>query len=407
MSNKKIGAKIALILIAVAVAFTACKSMPEAVKSAKAEVEKLIPGKELAAWKGEWVSVDVVKNDPSLKELYKEAASKNSNYTQEGIKDAIEGRRKTPFARVKFDGTNKISFTVIDADGKQKEIVAEYKYLGKVPMPGYEGSFWETFEAVKNVRGLTMAKYMICTHPHSHDGGQVHWHVRFGGTNIDTLVKKADPSYWPTYVDGSTSNEKLLENFKKSIESSAAKLPAPFAVYAKEGKWMNSSLIYDNTSAEVNAAYDKIIKEFAGKNPKGGDFTKAEIIAEMKKAYGTTELYTHIEFVTENGKNEFVMYKDGKEIYRAAYKRVAENAAKPGLLAVKTDKKDAGMFKTISLTSAGGSPAHFHFWYGMTDADFAKIKEKPTCIPANLSNEMIAKRVEGSCRKILSGLIQK
>ena len=72
-----------------------------------------------------------------------------------------------------------------------------------------------------------------------------------------------------------------------------------------------------------------------------------------------------------------------------------------------TDKKDAGMFKTISLTSAGGSPLHFHFWYGMNDADFAKIKGKPTCLPANLSNEMIAKRVENTCRKILKGIVEK
>ena len=96
-----------------------------------------------------------------------------------------------------------------------------------------------------------------------------------------------------------------------------------------------------------------------------------------------------------------------KEIHRAAYKRTAENASKPGFLAVVTDKKDAGMWKTISFTNPGGSPLHFHFWYGMSDADFAKIKGKPTCLPANLSNEMIAKRVENTCRKILKGIVEK
>lgn len=90
--------------------------------------------------------------------------------------------------------------------------------------------------------------------------------------------------WWPTYVSASMTKEELVKNFKDTIGAVAGMFPkSPFEPYAKEGKWMNSSLIYDNTSAEVNAAYNKIIKEFAGKNPKGGDFTKAEIIAEMKK----------------------------------------------------------------------------------------------------------------------------
>ena len=403
MSNKNFGAKLVLVLMVLAVIFTACKSMPDTIGGMKIEA-----GKELAAWKGEWVSLDSAKNDPSLNPVYKEAAAKMENYTVEGFKLTVEGMYKTSFSKIKFDGTNTVVFTVKDADGKEKEISSEYVYKGKVPVIGYDGYYWETFEAVKNVRGLTMAKYIICFPPHrDSEDGLLHWHVRAGGSSIDALVK-ADPMWWPTYVSASMTKEELVKNFKDTIGAVAGMFPkAPFDPYAKEGKWMNSSLIYDNTSAEVNAAYDKIIKEFAGKNPKGGDFTKAEIIAEMKKAYGTTDLYTHIEFVTEDGKNEFVVYKDGKEIHRAAYKRTAENASKPGLLAVVTDKKDAGMFKTISFTNPGGSPLHFHFWYGMNDADFSKIKGKPTCLPANLSNEMIAKRVENTCRKILKGIVEK
>ena len=134
-----------------------------------------------------------------------------------------------------------------------------------MPVIGYDGYYWETFEAVKNVRGLTMAKYIICFPPHQDsEGGLLHWHVRTGGSGIDALVK-ADPMWWPTYVSASMTKEELVKNFKDTIGAVAGMFPkSPFEPYAKEGKWMNSSLIYDNTSVEVNAAYNKIIKEFAG-----------------------------------------------------------------------------------------------------------------------------------------------
>ena len=61
MINKKIGAKIVLALGAFALFFTACKSMPAAQGGMKMK-----KGMELAAWEGEWVSADSVKNDPSL-----------------------------------------------------------------------------------------------------------------------------------------------------------------------------------------------------------------------------------------------------------------------------------------------------------------------------------------------------
>ncbi|WP_253694406.1 ZinT/AdcA family metal-binding protein [Treponema sp. OMZ 791] len=113
MSKKNFSVKLVVVLMLFAALFTACKSMPDTIGGMKIEA-----GKELAAWKGEWVSVDAVKNDPSLKALYKEAAAKNSNYTAEGIKDAVEAR-KNSLLRVKFDGTNRVVFTVLDTNGKR------------------------------------------------------------------------------------------------------------------------------------------------------------------------------------------------------------------------------------------------------------------------------------------------
>ncbi|CEM63112.1 hemin receptor [Treponema phagedenis] len=399
MSKKRIGTLLVPVFMALAVFFTACQSAPDAESGATPKTG------ELAGWKGEWISFGDTKDDPSLEAAYKETAEKMPNYTVEGFKAAFAAMYKTPVVKAKFDGSNKVKFTVRDADGKEEEIACEYKYIGKIPVPGYEGSSWEAFEAVKDVRGLSQAKYMVLFPPHSHDGGMLHWHARFGARSAEAIAK--DTSFWwPTFVSASMSKEDLLKEAKEGIKAMGSMFDkSPFEFYAAQGRWMNSSLIYDNTSKEVSNAFDKIIKEFAGKNPKGGDFTKADIIAEMKKAYGTTDDFSHIEFVTKKGKNELVLYKDGKEVYKAAYKRVADNPSKPGMLAVATDK--GGKFKTISLTGAHGTPMHFHLWYGASDIDLTQFTTKPTCIPENTSNADIAARVEKSCRSVLNSILMK
>ena len=76
MVNKRMGAKIALILVTLAVIFTACKSMPAAKMN-----DKFAAGMELAAWKGEWVSADIIKDNPSLKAAYKKTAADMRFYT--------------------------------------------------------------------------------------------------------------------------------------------------------------------------------------------------------------------------------------------------------------------------------------------------------------------------------------
>ena len=401
MINKKSAVKFTAVLLILAAFFTACKSMP----AAKGGI-KMQKGMELAAWEGEWVSLDVVSEDASLQPVYKDVADKMANYTLEGFKSAVSAMYETPVVKAKFDGTNTVVFTVLDADNNKKEISCEYAYKGTAPVPGYDGYYWYTFEAVKDVRGLSKAKYMVLFPPHKDsEDGMLHWHGRFGGRSIDALAKAAD-FWWPTYVMASMPKEELLQNAKNSLQAIPQFLAkSPFEAYAKEGKWINSSLIYDNTSAEVAAVYAKLIKEFAGKNPKGGDFTRADIVMEMKKVYGTGEDFSYLEFDTKDGKNELVVYKDDKEIFRSGYKRSA-NTDK-GSLTVTADNKNAGKFAMISMTGSHGDPAHFHLWYGANEKDYANVQGRPTCVPVNAPNARIAVRVENTCRRTLKALTEK
>lgn len=396
MFKRNFGAKIAFFLLAVIMVFTACQSTPKTIADG---------GNELAPWKGEWITSDYYKNDSSLESVYKETADAMPFYTVDGLKEAFTEMYATPIVKAKFDGTNTVKFTILDENNKEVEVKGTYIYKGKVEDKEYPGNFWETFELAKDVRGLSGAKYMIAFPPHGHgEDAPLHWHARFGKSSIDALV---NASNWPTYYSARMTKDWFLKETSTSLKY----IPkTPFIGYTGFKKWMNSSSIYDNKSEAVQAAYKKIIAEFKGKNPKGGDFTREEIIAEMKKVYGTDEDFSYIEFIASAKKNEaavneLVFYKGNKEVFRSSYTRVA-STIKPGRLTVMADKKGAGKFALICFTSVHGNPAHCHFWYGATAEEAKAVKFTPTVISADLSDAEIAARVESSCRRVLGGLVK-
>lgn len=399
MVNKKIGAKIAFVLVTFAVLFTACKSMPAAKMN-----DKFTAGMELAAWKGEWVSADIIKDNPSLKAAYKKTAADMRFYTPEGLEAAALDMYKTPAVKAKFDGTNTVLFTSLDKDGKEMQISVKYKYLGQKADSEYSDSMWETFEAVEDKLENANFKYFISMPPHAHGDGPKHWHARFGRYSIDNLV--AGAGKWPTYYSSSTSEAELVKMFESSIPNMPKWNPAsPFESYAKHGKWINSLSIFENTSKEVEAAYAKVIKEFAGKNPKGGDFTKAEIIAELQKGNKSVKDYSHMEFIVKDGKNELVFYKGDKEIFRSSYVRVAASTSKP-YMTMKAERKDAGMYSLISFVVVHGKAPmlHFHLWYGNNEKEIEEFEGTPTCYRTALTDAEIAAAVEKSVRNLLEKL---
>lgn len=392
--------------IFVLIAFISCESTPEAdvTSSASQKVEKeKKPSKEpiFEAWKGEWQTLQTGLDDASLENVYKDTASKMPNYTVDGLKATVASMyvTGTNIVKVKFDGSSKVIFTAL-TDGAETKIPADYIYIGKKAIPGYDDFYWECFEIAKAVRGLTNAKYLILCKVHGKDEGMEHFHCRFNGRSIDSAIAGTN---WPTFVSASMKKSEIVKYHSENIANYAKMFPSsPFENFAKQGKWINRRYAYSNTSKEVDAAYQKLIKEYAGKN-NGKNFTKAELVKMLEESFGTTD-FDSVDFDVSNGKNEMKIFKDGKVIFASSYKRVAENAAKPGMLAVKADKEDAGKYTLISFTEAHGSPLHSHFWYGKTNEDIKALTIKPTIIPAKATNAEIAAHIETAAKRILEDL---
>lgn len=398
ISQKHFG-YIAAVLMLCSVCIIGCSSAPK-----MAQLEK---GNELAAWKGEWQSLSIVSGASQLNDAYRMQAEKMPFYNADGLKTAVAKMLATPVVKAKFDGSNTVLFTVKDKDGKEQQIACEYRFTGTTPIKGFEKASWYTFEAVKPVQGLADARYFIAVPPHRDSpDSMLHWHIRFGSSDIQSLVD-ADPLWWPTYTDSAYTFEDLVKQFTPLIPELAGMLPqASFAAYT--GKWINSSLIYDDQRPAVQSAYAQLIKEFAGKKD-GSDFTKEEIIAMAKASYGTAADFTHLEFITGNDKNELVVWKGTTELSRVAYLRDGANELRASATAfMAADRQQAGKFAFLAMTSPHGTPAHMHVWYGMKPSEIGNTDgPKPTCIPADSPEDLVARRVLSTGRKLLQQATKK
>ncbi|MGF7108796.1 ZinT/AdcA family metal-binding protein [Treponema pedis] len=394
MCNKKIGAKFVILLFVLISVFTACKSMPNTAASG---------GNKLAPWKGEWKSRGSFANDVSLKNAYAEVAKDLPNYTAEGLQSAIADMYASPVLKAKFDGSNTAVLTVLDKEGKEVTLKCEYAYKGKVTLNDNADESWDAFEAVKAVRGLERAAVFIALPPHSHGDGPLHWHARFG-VSLNSLVNGAY-NWFPTYVDISTPDESIIESYKNTVIPKIGRsrlIPvSPFAEYAKHGEMMNIILTLSMDMPEIDEVYNSLIKEFAGKNPKGGDFTKEEIIAEAQKPYGYLNDLTYVKFNVEHGKNEMIFIKNGKEVFRSNYIRIAPVSSKPTQMAFIAEKKNAGKFTRLVMTGLHGELTHFHFRYGASEEDLLKFEKVPTCISSHVPKQKIIEYVEKTCRAVL------
>ncbi len=401
MFNKKFGMRLVLCMMIFTMLFTACKSTP-----ASKDL-----GTELAPWKGEWISMASAAESSELNPIIAETAEKMPNYNAEGLKAAFVAMYKTPVVKVKATGTNLLKLTIMGEKGKTKTYNCEYKFEGKKEMKGYKDHFWYTFRLLNRDKELKGVHYMIATEAHSHGDGMTHWHARFGARSIDALID-ADGSYWPTFVKSSMSEKELVENFKKDIPGLSKFLPvSPFAEHekylgVKNGKWINLATVLQTENAEINKVYDKLIKDYAGQNPKGGDFTKEELKEMAKKAgegMAGAGKFTHLQFVTKNNQNTLILWNNNKKVFESKYTRVGSHSYKPGFMAMEAAEKTEA-YKTILFT-----PPHFnhmHLVYGNTAKEMEENKFG-TFIPADGTNEMKAGMVAYVLNGRLRSLIKK
>ena len=359
---------------------------------------------EIAVMKGSWQPLSRFEDDTVLQDVYAKNADAMPYYSKEGLKAAVHYAVAAPVVKAVFDGSTTVAFTIRTADGSENEVLCEYTFKGTKPMAEDATRHWLAFEAVKPIRELKNLRYFVVTAPQVDEKtGIKSFDARFGKWGIQSLVH-GDPLKMAPFVDANLPKDEVLKQFTAVINTVAAeKLPKePLALY--NGKWVNSVTVCEDTRPAIQNVYTQLIKEFAGKNPKGGDYTKEDIMALVHKAFGTADDFTHLEFVAENGKNEIIVWKGDTEVSRSAYIQDKAHSAHPSYRAFSaTDTAFKGKLAHFSITIPHAVPPHIHLWYGTSIEEAAKMKSAPTCIRADVSEEKMVQHVLDSCRSFLKG----
>lgn len=358
----------------------------------------------IAVMKGSWQPLSRFEDDAVLQEVYAKNAAAMPFYNEDGLKAAVHYAAAAPVVKVVFDGSNTVAFTVRADDGSENEVLCEYIFKGTVPMAEDASRKWLTFEAVKSIRGLRDMRYLVVTAPQvDKKTGIKSFDARFGRWGIQSLVH-GDPLKMTPFVEAKLSKDEVIKHFTAVINTLAEKkLPKePLALY--NGKWVNSVTVCEDPRPAIQNVYTQLIKEFAGQNPKGGDYTKEDIMALVYKAFGTADDFTHIEFVAENGKNEIIVWKGNTEVSRSAYIQDKAHSAHAAYRAFSAaDPAFKGKLAHFSITIPHAVPPHMHFWYGKSVEEAAEMKTSPTCIRADVSEEEMVQHVLDSCRSFLKG----
>ena len=396
-SKKCLQAAVGAALLSVCL-LAGCASVPAAAVSDTAAAS------ELAVMKGSWQPLSRFEDDTVLQDVYAKNAAAMPYYSEGGLKAAVHYAVAAPVIKAVFDGSNPVAFTVRTADGSEKEVLCEYTFKGTRPMIEDSTRNWLTFEAVKPIQELKTLRYFVVTAPQvDKKTGIKSFDARFGKWGIRSLVH-GDPLKRAPFVEANLPKEEVFKQFTTVINTVAAeKLPKePLALY--NGKWVNSVTVCEDPRPAIQNVYTQLIKEFAGQNPKGGDYTKEDIMALVYKAFGTADDFTHIEFVAGNGKNEIIVWKGDKEVSRSSYIQDSAHAAHPAYRAFSaTDPAFKGKLAHFAITIPHAVPPHMHFWYGTSVEEAAKMKSAPTCIRADVSEEEMVQHVLDSCRSFLKG----
>lgn len=184
-----------------------------------------ILGEPLSAWKGTWVSVASFLDDPAMDAAYgavaAEAQAAGKNHDAASVKAFLEAMFETPFASVVVEG-DALSF--LDASGATLARVP-VSYEGQVAMVGYDGYYWEHFQAREPVAGYGR---LLMSGAHS-DGEEamVHWHLRFGDGTAEELAQGLDkgPLWFPTCAGEETTVESFAEDVLDEAAAYAQMLP--------------------------------------------------------------------------------------------------------------------------------------------------------------------------------------
>ena len=173
-------------------------------------------------WNGTWVNVGTMLDDPAMNAVYEavadaaNAAAGDGAFTTDDARSFIHAMHETNFGDL---GIAENNVTYYNTDGTVR-CECEYESAGVETVTfGGEEFDWYKFELTSEDTACSEYKYLIFTEVHSHEGGMVHWHMRYGNTSFNDLINNTNYAmWWPTFGVEGTTAEEAAEGYMSGAE---------------------------------------------------------------------------------------------------------------------------------------------------------------------------------------------
>jgi Zn/Cd-binding protein ZinT len=185
----------------------------------------LLPGcakeEALNDWNGTWVNVGTVLDDPAMDAVY-EAMADAANaagdgaFTADNARNFLHAMHKASFGDLGIAGDTITYYSVDGTVGCE----CEYESAGiETVALGEEEFDWYKFELTSEDAACYEYRYLILCKKHSHEGGMLHFHMRYGDTSFDDLINNPAYAMWyPTLAVEGTTVEDVADGYVEGAE---------------------------------------------------------------------------------------------------------------------------------------------------------------------------------------------
>jgi Zn/Cd-binding protein ZinT len=173
-------------------------------------------------WNGTWVNPGTMLDDPSMDAVYEamadaaNVAAGDGSFTADDARSFLYAMHESNFGDLEIaDDT----ITYYNVDGTVK-CECEYESAGieTVAFDGEEFD-WYKFELTSEDAAYSEYKYLILCEKHSHEGGMLHFHMRYGDTSFDDLINNTNYAIWyPTLAAEGTTVEDVVDAYAGGAE---------------------------------------------------------------------------------------------------------------------------------------------------------------------------------------------
>ena len=143
-------------------------------------------------WNGTWLNVGTMLDDPAMDAVYEamtdaaNAAAGDGTFTTNDAKSFLYAMHKSNFGDL---GIAENNITYYNTDGTVK-CDCEYESAGVETVAFGEEEFdWYKFALTSEDTTCPEYRYLIFTEVHSHEDGMEQFHMRYGNTSFDDLLR--------------------------------------------------------------------------------------------------------------------------------------------------------------------------------------------------------------------------